>query len=148
MVIHDITTDTENPPTFVALLAVRNACRNGSAYGGARVAAEQRVRYPDIQPLLLTTAPAAAFQNAWNAARAMNWAIAAAAEKEGRIEATATTRVLRFKDDVIIRITPHDSSTRVDVRSVSRLGRNDFGTNAKRIRRFFDSLKNPLKSNT
>ena len=57
-------------------------------------------------------------------------------QKEGRIEAVATTRWFGFKDDVVVRLTPAAGGARVDVRSKSRVGRSDVGANAKRIERF------------
>jgi len=141
MLIHDISTDTDNPPPFVALLTLRLQSANGAAYGGAAVAAEQRARYPDVQPLLLDAPPTVVFAKALQAAQDMGWHIAAAIANEGRIEATATTRWLRFKDDVIIRILARGTGSRLDIRSMSRIGRSDFGANAKRIRAFLSSIK-------
>lgn len=138
--IHDITTDTENPPQFVALLPVRLKSPNGAAYGGAKVAAAQKAAYPDIQPVRLDVPPAQAFERALAAARKMGWEIAAAEPAEGRIEATATTFWFRFKDDVVIRIVAADGGSRLDIRSMSRLGRSDLGTNARRIREFIRRL--------
>lgn len=139
--IHDITTDTDNPPQFVALRALREKSPNGPEYGGEKIAQQQKAGYPDIQPLMLGEPPARAFERALAAARSMGWDIAAASAADGRIEATATTRWLRFKDDVVIRITPSATGSRIDVRSKSRLGRSDLGTNAKRIRTYFAALK-------
>ena len=141
--IHDITTDTENPPQFVALRAVREKSPNGPEYGGEKIALQQKAGYPDIQPLILDEPPARAFERALVAARSMGWDIAAASPEEGRIEATATTRWFRFKDDVVIRVTPSATGSRIDVRSKSRLGRSDLGTNAKRIRAYFAKLRAP-----
>lgn len=138
--IHDITTDTENPPQFVALREVRDKSPNGAAYGGEKIALEQKKAYPDIHPLMLDLPPRAAFDRALAAAKRMGWDIAAAVPKEGRIEATATTFWFRFKDDVVIRITPSGTGSRLDIRSMSRLGRSDLGANAKRIRAFFAEL--------
>jgi uncharacterized protein (DUF1499 family) len=138
--IHDITTDTENPPQFVALRAIREKSPNGPEYGGEKIAQQQKAGYPDIQPLMLSEAPAPAFERALAAARNMGWEIVAAVACEGRIEATATTRWLRFKDDVVIRITPAAAGSRIDVRSKSRLGRSDLGANAKRIRAYFSAF--------
>jgi uncharacterized protein (DUF1499 family) len=60
----------------------------------------------------------------------------------GRLEAVATTRWLRFKDDVVVRLRDRpDGGTRVDVRSKSRIGRSDLGTNARRIRAFLHALR-------
>ncbi|HUP94349.1 MAG TPA: DUF1499 domain-containing protein [Burkholderiales bacterium] len=138
--IHDITTDTDNPPQFVALRAAREKSPNGPEYGGEKIAQQQKAGYPDIQPLVLNESPARTFERALAAARSMGWDIAAASPEEGRIEATATTRWFRFKDDVVIRVTPAATGTRIDMRSKSRIGRSDLGTNAKRIRAYFAAL--------
>jgi uncharacterized protein (DUF1499 family) len=138
--IHDITTDTENPPQFVALLPVRMTSPNGAAYGGAKVAAAQKAAYPDIQPARLAVPPAQAFERALAAARDMGWEIAAAEQAEGRIEATATTFWFRFKDDVVIRIAAEGEASKLDIRSMSRIGRSDLGANARRIRAFLKRL--------
>lgn len=138
--IHDITTDTQNPPQFVALAELRKATPNGPEYAGEKVAAEQRKAYPDIQPLLLPDPPARAFERALAAARAMGWDIVADSASDGRIEATDTTRWFRFKDDVVVRVAPNGTGSRVDVRSKSRMGRSDIGANARRIRAYLEKL--------
>jgi uncharacterized protein (DUF1499 family) len=134
--IHDITTDTERPPQFVALRAVRERSPNGVAYGGPAVAAQQRRSYPDIAPIVTTLPPERAFARAEAVARDLGWDIAAAVPAEGRLEATATTRWFRFKDDVVVRVSAMPGGSRVDIRSVSRVGRSDLGANARRIRAF------------
>lgn len=139
--IHDISTDTERPPSFVAILPLRADAANPAAYGGAEVAAAQRTAYPDIAPLSVAMDPRAAFQRAETVARDMGWAIVAAEPDEGRIEATATTPWFGFKDDVVVRIEGEGGGSRVDVRSVSRVGRSDMGTNAARIRKFLARLR-------
>lgn len=139
--IHDITTDTESPPPFVGLLALRQKMPNGAAYGGPRVAKEQQAGYPDIKPALLNLPPAQAFDRALAVAGSMGWEIAATEPAQGRIEATATTFWFGFKDDIVIRITPTPNGSRLDIRSVSRVGLSDIGANAKRIRAFLASLQ-------
>jgi uncharacterized protein (DUF1499 family) len=138
--IHDITTDTEDPPQFVALHALRLTTFNGPEYAGEKVASIQKAAYPDIKPHPVDAMPAQAFERALKAARDMGWLIVASVPEEGRIEATATTRWLRFRDDVVVRVTPHGAGSRIDARSKSRIGRSDFGANAKRIREFFRKL--------
>ena len=64
----------------------------------------------------------------------------AADSAAGRIEATATTRWFGFKDDVVIRVEPDPAGSMVDVRSVSRVGQSDVGTNARRIRAYLARL--------
>ena len=144
--IHDITTDTERPPEFVALRAVRERSPNGTAYGGPAVAAEQRRAYPDVAPLMLSVPPDQAFRLAEASARQLGWEVIEAAPAEGRLEATATTRWFRFKDDVVVRVSPAPDGSRVDVRSVSRIGRSDLGANAKRIRAFLTALTTRAKA--
>ena len=139
--IHDVSTDADDPPPFVALLDRRLKSKNGVYYSGLRGAAH-RQRYPDIVPAVFAQPSVKLFQTALAASKAMGWAIAAADESLGRIEATATTRLMRFKDDVVIRIRSNNGGTRMDIRSASRVGSSDFGTNAQRIRIFLDTLNN------
>src|SRR5207237_3453093 len=101
---------------------------------------QQRTGYPDIAPLLLDRPPAQVFAAAERSARAMGWDIAAAVPEEGRIEATDTTLLFGFKDDVVIRVAPNAGGTRVDVRSLSRVGGSDVGVNATRVRSFLQRL--------
>jgi uncharacterized protein (DUF1499 family) len=139
--IHDITTDTENPPGFVAVLPLRKDAPNTAVYGGPEVAARQRTAYPDLAPLILQLPPDQAFERALKEVRSLGWEIVEADRSQGRIEATDTTFWFRFKDDVVIRITPAEKGSRIDVRSVSRVGKSDVGTNAGRIRKFLKGLK-------
>jgi uncharacterized protein (DUF1499 family) len=138
--IHDITTDTEDPPAFLAVLPLRAGAPNPAEYPGAEVAAQQRTAYPDIQPVRLAMAPDAAFAEVRRAATAMGWTIVAAVPAEGRLEAYAMTPFFGFVDDVVVRIRADGDGSRVDVRSKSRVGRSDVGTNAKRIRAFVAEL--------
>ncbi len=138
--IHDITTDTDNPPRFVAVLPLRAGATNPPEYGGPEIAKLQHDAFPRIVPFESALAPDAAFARALAAARDAGWTIQAVVPAEGRIEATATTLLFGFKDDVVIRVTPTPRGSRVDVRSKSRIGRSDIGTNAKRIEAFLDAL--------
>lgn len=139
--IHDITTDTDRPPEFVAVLPRRADAPNGVEYEGAEIARQQREAYPDIGPLRLPLAPEEAFARALAAARASGWEIVGADSAAGRIEATATTAWFGFKDDVVVRIAPEEGGSRVDVRSVSRVGKSDVGANAERIRKYLARLR-------
>ena len=145
--IHDITTDTEHPPAFVALAAVRAAAPNGLAYEGAAVAAAQQQAYPDVVPYLSPLPPATLFTQVAMVARDAGWEIVAVDPQQGRIEATDTSRLFSFKDDMVIRITPHERGSRLDIRSMSRVGRSDVGVNAQRIRRFLKQLKAAIARN-
>ena len=138
--IHDISTDTENPPPFVDVVPLRAGAANPVEYPGEDVAKQQRQAYPDLRTLELSIPAAEMFSRALDVSREMRWDIVAAKPDEMRIEATATTLWFGFKDDVVIRIEPTASGSRLDIRSKSRLGRSDVGANAARIRVFVNAL--------
>ena len=139
--IHDVTTNPEDPPAFVAVLARRAGARNPVEYGGPAVAAQQRRAFPDLLPLDLAVSPERAFPAVETAARGLGWEIVEAVPAEGRLEATATTPWFGFKDDVVVRVRARGAGSRVDVRSLSRVGVGDLGVNAARVRAFLDRLR-------
>jgi uncharacterized protein (DUF1499 family) len=139
--IHDVTTDTEHPPQFVAVLPLRAGALNPVEYGGPNVAAQQHKSYADLAPLTLNVPPGRAFDRALTAARTMGWELVASDPAAGRIEATDTTFWFGFKDDIVIRVAAAPpSGSRVDVRSLSRVGGGDIGANAARIRKYLKAL--------
>ncbi len=130
--IHNITTDFENPPQFVAAVEQRGEDSNPLAYT-AEIAAIQQEHFPEVASLQSPLSSAEAFAKAVATAQAMGWTIYEQNEEEGRIEAVETTFWFGFKDDVVIRIQATDSGSVIDLRSVSRVGKGDLGANAKRI---------------
>lgn len=139
--IHDITTDTKNPPAFVAIAPLRKDAPNPPEYAGDSIARQQLEAYPDIKPLMLAMPVDSAFTAALTTARGMGWELVDQNRRDGRIEATATTPFMGFEDDVVIRVTSASGISRVDVRSKSRLGGSDVGANARRIRAYLDKLR-------
>jgi uncharacterized protein (DUF1499 family) len=140
--IHDITTDTITPPGYVEVATLRSELQVPNSLDYLpEVAAQQHTGYPDLQPAFLAVPPEDAYRQALDLVRARGWEVVAADEAGRRIEATDTTYWFGFKDDVAIRVSAvPDGTSRVDVRSVSRVGRSDVGTNAKRIRAFLADL--------
>ena len=141
--IHDITTDTEDPPAFVAVLPAR-AAENAATvvYEGPQLAQLQKAAYPDIGPVKMVCSPAKAFEQALDVAKSMpGWSIVASDPVEGRIEASQRSRWFGFTDDIVIRVSKDSSGSRVDMRSISRQGRSDFGVNAARIRAYMTALR-------
>jgi uncharacterized protein (DUF1499 family) len=139
--IHDITTDPDDPPAFVAVVPLRGEGSHAVAYGGAAIAAQQQAAFPEIGPALVALPPDQLYERALAAAEDMGWQIVAAEPSEGRIEATDTTLWFGFKDDVVIRIRARGSGARLDIRSLSRIGGGDAGTNAARIEAFLAALE-------
>ena len=138
--IHDITTDFDDPPPLVAVLPARAKAPNSAQYGGPDVAAKQRSGYPEVQPLNTPNPPDVTFARALAIARDMGFEIVATTPASGIIEATDTTRWFGFKDDIVVRVRPAPGGSRVDMRSVSRIGGSDIGTNAKRVERYLAAL--------
>ena len=136
--IHDITTDMLDPPRFVE--AVQYVTPGRTVYGGDELANQQREAYPDITPIMVAKSPDEAFSLALEVARNMGWENIVSNVGEQRIEATDTTWWFGFVDDIVIRIRSEEIGSRIDVRSLSRVGVGDLGANAARIRRFRDAL--------
>jgi uncharacterized protein (DUF1499 family) len=135
---NDITTDLSDPPTFAhAPLLEANADRD-FGYPG-EFEAEQRELYTDLAPIAFASPPADAFASAETAATKLGWEITYR-DAPGQLEATDSSRIFRFVDDIVIRILPNAAGSTIDVRSKSRDGRSDLGVNAKRIRAFRDAI--------
>jgi len=145
----DITTDTANPPAFEAAAMLRPAGTNPVAYPGPSAAREQIAAYPDLQPLRVGVSLADAFDAAHAVVHDQGWRIVAERppSEDGdpaRIEAVARTLLMGFKDDVVIRLSEEAGSVRVDMRSASRYGSHDLGTNARRIQAFIFALREEI----
>lgn len=139
--IHDITTDLKYPPEFVVIKALRTTAHNSlDRLEPQNLASLQEEGYPELGPVLIDRPSDQVFEQAVALVKKRGWQVAAVAAEEGRIEATDTTRIMGFKDDVVIRVKAMGSRTRVDMRSVSRVGESDLGVNAARIRLFLVDL--------
>ena len=138
--INEVTTDTENPPEFVAILPLRAGAPNPPGYGGADTARRQREGFPDIAPARLAVSPGDAFARVELVAEAMGWTVVAADAAHGRLEAVAETPWFGLKDDIVVRVTADGNGARVDIRSKSRLGGFDRGMNGRRVREFLRRL--------
>lgn len=129
--INDITTDPDDPPAFAD---------PALGYPGDEFAQAQRAAYPDLAPIHLALSPDEAFAKSLAAAERLGWQVVRQDAEEGTLEATDTTAVFRFVDDVAVRVRPDPQGARIDVRSKSRDGKGDLGANAARIRAFRDAL--------
>jgi uncharacterized protein (DUF1499 family) len=140
--LHDVTTDLENPPPFKAVLTDRPADSH-SLTRTADVDQLQRQHYPDLAPLVVAQPTRLVFDRARLVADNQGWTIVASDPAAGRIEATDSSWWFGFTDDIVVRLTAWGTGTRVDVRSASRRGNTDAGTNARRVRRFLAALQQP-----
>jgi uncharacterized protein (DUF1499 family) len=153
--IHDITTDTQNPPNFTGTILSERAKVKGVntlEYKGkkapvgensppALVSALQTKAYPNVRPLVVGGTPDVVFGEALSLAKTMGWTVKDSNVETGLIEATATSFWYGFEDDVVIRIRAAEGGGAiVDVRSVSRVGLSDLGVNAARISTFLQTL--------
>ena len=143
--IHDITTDPINPPRFDALARLRGTDgANSAVYAGLYSAEQQRVAYPAIEPVELDLTAQHAFDIVRRLVARRKWLVIderpPQPRQPGHIEVVAKTPVMGFREDVVIRITPNEDGSRVDIRSSSRYFEHDLGSNAARVSSLIDDI--------
>jgi len=142
--IHDITTDTDNPPPFELAARDRSEGDHPVDYEGDVIARLQREAYPDIAPLGLAIDVTTAVETIRQLVAAHGWRLLGVKDYgDGGyvVEAVARSLVFGFEDDIAIRVTALPmGGSRVDMRSASRVGLGDLGANAKRIQFFQKTL--------
>lgn len=143
--IHDITTDTQNPPEFSAVIPLREAegAPNPPAYDTGQTA-QQLEAYPDLATVAVDEPYGVVFDAALTVLGRMGMDVVAADREGGRIEASHTSFWWGFTDDVVIRFNRDSGPLTIDMRSKSRIGMSDVGANAARIKRFFAMLEKEL----
>ncbi len=149
--LNDVTTDTEKPPAFSVLARERSRGANSVDYPGASYAARQAQTFPQLQAMVVRRPADEVFDAVGEAARRLHWRIVAEEPPErgrtsGHMEAEDRTLILGFVDDVAVRVEGNAGQTRIDVRSLSRYGRYDFGRNAQRVRDFYTELHARLEA--
>jgi hypothetical protein len=147
--IYDVTTDPIDPPQFDAIARLRPRDANPIAYQGLYAAELQHAAYPDIDPEETTASPQEAFDVAMKIVVRRKWRVVdarpprgpvAGRPADGVIEAVARSLILGFPEDVVLRIRATTDGTRIDVRSASRYGRGDLGSNAARVRNLITDI--------
>lgn len=133
--IHDISTDTLEPPVFSRASAKRGESANPLTIKPESIAMQIQY-YPGLTSLSNTDSVDANFDRALATAKALGWEVYNQDRSAGIIEAVDTTAMMNFKDDVVIRLRSGNTRTLIDLRSVSRVGVGDIGANAERIRDF------------
>jgi hypothetical protein len=138
--LSDVSTDLSEPPEFTRAKDERDAGANATDYPGERVAELQRQYYPDLKSLMLPRSPEDSYELVLQALTKlkMRTSLEVPPEEEedspGFIELSERSLVLGLADDIVIRVLAEDKSSRIDVRSASRYGSNDFGGNAEHVR--------------
>jgi uncharacterized protein (DUF1499 family) len=143
--LYDITTDPIDPPRYEALARLRPREANPITYAGLYAAEQQRAAYPDIEPLEEDATPEVAFKAALAVITKRKWIIIdrrppQPPRREGHIEAVARTLIMGLRDDIVVRVRGGPDGSRIDVRSSSRFGSFDFGSNAARIRTLINDI--------
>jgi uncharacterized protein (DUF1499 family) len=142
--IYDVTTDPIDPPRFEALARIRPRDANPVIYAGLSAAELQRNAYPEIETLEQEATAQASYEAALSVVTKQKWNIVARRPpergREGRIEAVARTAIMGLREDVVIRVRADGQGSRIDMRSSSRYGSFDFGTNAARVRTLIDDI--------
>lgn len=140
--IHNISTDVQNPPQFQKIIELRGENSNPLEYDASTHAEVQQAAYPDIKTLVVDDNADFAYRKSMAVAVILGWKIVNKDSSKRVVEATQTTSLWQFKDDVVIRVSANgDEQSSIDLRSVSRVGRSDLGANAKRIQLFIDTYR-------
>jgi uncharacterized protein (DUF1499 family) len=147
--IYDITTDPIDPPRYDALARIRPRDANPVIYAGLATAAQQQAAYPEIAPLEEETTAQAAYRVVLAVVAKRRWRVVdqrppRPPRNEGHIEAVARTPIMGFREDVVVRIRPNEDGVRIDIRSASRYGALDFGSNAARIRQLVEATDDAI----
>lgn len=143
-VINDISTDLVSPPPLTAAARLRGPRHHAPAYPGPETAAKQRAQWPELGPLTLPLSPREVKPVVLTLIRERGWQLVSDMDPL-QVEAVVRSRWFGFEDDVAIRLTAQDGQTRVDMRSASRVGKSDFGVNAKRVQVFLTDLEHRFK---
>jgi uncharacterized protein (DUF1499 family) len=138
--INDITTDLDDAPSFSFAQKIEANEGRDLSYAGGELAGQQRQGYPDLATIEVDGSPSEVLVTAETIAQQLGWEITYRDASRGTFEATQTTPIFRFVDDIVVRVRPSGSGSRIDVRSKSRDGKGDIGANAARIRAFRDAL--------
>lgn len=143
--IHDISTNLVDIPQFTRAQALRKTGDNSLA-ASDDVTRQQKVAYPQLKTLLITSSIGEAVKKSVDTAQQLGWKVHFIDEVAGLIEATYTSTLFGFIDDIVIRVryldtdTDNDTETKttveIDLRSASRVGESDLGANAQRIKEF------------
>ena len=139
--IHNVSTDIEDPPEFVMAAMLRGEDDNSLFYDSETLGPLQREGYPDLGPLILDMPLDRMYQLVRGALIDMGLELVREDSEQGEIEAVATTFWFGFKDDLVVRLRETEAGTRMDVRSVSRVGVSDLGANAERIFEIIDRVE-------
>lgn len=147
--INDVTTDPVNPPRFDVLARLRP--RGTNDYPGVALAERQQATYPDLGPLETNAPPKLTYDVAMALIGKRKWNVVDARPPQpgrpGTIEAIARTAIMGFREDVVIRVSAAaNNGSRVDVRSASRYGFHDLGSNAARVRTLVEDIDDNILS--
>lgn len=136
--VHDITTDMENPPEFEALLDATG--RTNSFEYPSETADRQRAKFPWVKPIITELSEAEAYARAVSVASELGWVVTGEDASRGRFEAIDYTKWFHFNDDLVVRITADAGGSKVDLRSLSRVGGSDHGLGTIRIMKFTNAF--------
>lgn len=143
--INDVSTDTVSPPPFVEIARRRAAGSNPVTYNSAKFAEAQAKAYPDLRTLSVERDAVETVTLVAQALGKLRMEVVREVPPDrstglGFVEAVDRTLVFGFYDDIVVRVAENGRGSLVDVRSASRFGQHDLGTNAARVREVLTAL--------
>lgn len=147
-ILHDITTDIQDPPFFTTLNERSYDSSMPENFVGSRLSANyaktHTISYPHIQPVISSLDEVKLFEKALDAARKCGWAIAASDANSRHLEAVYTSPWFRLQSNIVIRVREDAAGSKLDIRATSALGLSDFGINAALIEEFKEALNQEI----
>jgi len=98
--------------------------------------------FPELRERYYKLPPEDMLNRVQEAINALHWHIDAVDPRQGIVRATVRSELLGFEDDFAVTIHPrHNKSSRLAIRSASRVGSADFGANTGHVLKFIHTLE-------
>ncbi|NRA84292.1 MAG: DUF1499 domain-containing protein [Gammaproteobacteria bacterium] len=141
--IHDISTDTVNPPLLLTASKLRKTADNSTEYDPTNAKLQQQA-YSDISAVYSNLTLAQTLSLAQASMIKLGYGDIVMNKQLGQLEFSDQTFWFGFVDDVVIRVSREQQRVKIDIRSASRVGKSDIGKNAQRIRQIIAQLNSDL----
>jgi len=143
--LSDIATDPEDPPSLAFAAGKRTADMNPIGRISAEQVAQQVEYYPQVTGRRYASTADRTLEGAAAAARQLGWEVVDLpvwidGEPSVTMTVIAGSFLFGFPSDMAVRVLDEGESSYVDVRSASRYGLHDLGSNAARIETLLQTL--------
>lgn len=94
---------------------------------------QHRHSFPELELRCYPLAPGPLYSRLEHAITALGWEIVVSDPQQRQLQAVISTALLKFKDDIEIKLLPAACGTELHIRARSRVGRGDLAANTRHI---------------